>query len=237
MVCCEEEKSEHREFKNVFLRIFIKGQSPAAVFNKVTEIYLKFLRWEYGLNEIISTDCDLEKMLEVSAGVFNNPITLADRNMRYSYGTPKRSEGFLTPFYAEEILNRIETDGYNLVPHIYEYENHRVSSMDLFYAESHIGQLSLIEKDMLFKPSDSELLCLLAEKLEKAYSRRRIVLEEETNSLKLAIKELLDGKPAEIPQLKQEKRELYCFGIFELSEVQRATAGFICDSMEKHFQE
>lgn len=237
LVCCEEGEEEYRKFGSSFPVIYIKNQCLATVFNKVTEIYLKFLKWERRLDEIADSDCELEKMLEASSTVFGNPLTLADRNMRYSYGTPERNVEFLPPLYAEEIINRIETEGYNLAPHIYEYEGYRVSSIDLFYAESHIGQLSVIEKNVVFKPSDSELLYFLAKKLEKAYSKRRIVLEEETNSLKFALKELLDGRRAEVPQWLQNENELYCFGIFELNEVQRATAGFICDSMEKRFHQ
>lgn len=221
LLICAGECTNPAYRKNSF-PFWIVNTSFANLANTVTDIYRKFKEWEIDLLRVVNCDANLEQLLELSLPIFGNPINLVDWNMNYcvfmSHSLSKESmiEGDNWEFQntiaeylplkedqVQQIRDRIRKNGYDNAPRFCDdYISNPLCCIDLFYNGNYIGTLGIIGVYRPFYPSDASLLKFLASCVEESFSKHKTLLEQNRNSYKDVLRDLLTGKSADISDLK-----------------------------------
>jgi hypothetical protein len=194
----------------------------AELLSTLLNIYNKYEQWEKKLMQILNADASVEKLLQVSLPLFENPINLIDRQMKLSIVVPAQRDDkkqlsnplltiknieyvALEDKYANDIRERIQKIGYDTVPRFCDdyLDAQYFCCIDLFYGKQHIGVLGIIRDCRDIFPSDGELLQILAKYVESAFQKHSIQLEKLKHSRKEVILELLCNRPISDGDLQQ----------------------------------
>lgn len=263
LLLCAGECENAAYQKGNFPFIQVADVGFAELFHAVQGIYRKLHRWEKECSAILHADADIGALLKISLPILQNPITVADRHMRYLGSMPEGvqelqptvqmksidsqalKEGNLDGKEVNSICNRIAHHGYDVHPRLCHDFDDKVYNIDLFHAGLHIGQLSITNSMNPFRPSDPLLLQMLARILEKSFQRRSTILEEQTNSLKNIITELLNGNQvakvrlqravfAEGPHKSPGGNGRYqCIKVIQSSGNSKVPVSYICNCLEE----
>lgn len=239
--------------------IYLPDIELPALLNHVLDIYCGLTDWSHALQEIVFQDGSIDRLLQCSIPVFENPISVTDVKMnsiaRYSPNSVPGSEdgpfaaalhdGPLAPVDATAVRKRIQKLGYDRVPRLCRDYGGHVYNVDLLLGNLHLGQVSIIDTNRPFRPGDSQLLEELAIWVTKAFQQRSAFLNSSTDSFRALMFDLLEGRSFSEKELCQRSfypvgengkaPALFCVAICLSEESERFSPGYIARLLEKEF--
>ena len=95
--------------------IVVSGQLDLfTIFNQLQEIYDKFDRWELALQDILDTDAEVNRILEASMPIFENPISVIDANYQFLGYTKIIDELDSLKVYRPDKNNRLPFESFSV---------------------------------------------------------------------------------------------------------------------------
>lgn len=184
-----------------------KAASPFSLMNELQAIFDEFDRWEDALQQGVNTNADYQDLVDVSKGIFGNPVFVSDAN----YQVLAESENdYLTikhQYLPERcLLDLRESKDYEVLweqglPafsfHEYRHLSQVLRSRGLF-----VLFVSVMESDKKITDSIPALLQHLSKYLLVLFERGHPVDSLERNSLVLVVKRLLGNQPTTGRQLQ-----------------------------------
>ena len=178
------------------------------IFNLVQEIFIYYSRWEESLRRIPEDDADIRQMLLLSAYIFENPITVTNKNMEI-LGAAVLSEGpepewelakqNSIPLEAAKRLQDLQGCYLDVrEPYLHQDKGFEpVYSINLFIEDEYKGAVSLSELNRTFRTGDFALFRYLAGFIEKVVRSRAKSSSMSYQAIKEPLKDILNGMPAE----------------------------------------
>lgn len=187
--------------------IMVENSDLAAVSNAVLDIFDRFDNWEHALNDTLETTADVQKMLELSFPVFENPIVLMDSEFHFlAYSSIIDRRDDLAAFRPDE-NNMLQKQALSISLHNTNYNTGRREpflmicdgnahfSVNLYHGETFIGNLKIAFVLRPFRASDNVLCQFFAKLIEKAVSRLHTLSDDRGRSLEHIFRMLLQGTP------------------------------------------
>ncbi len=191
------------------LFVIHEQRDPLQVFNLLQGIYDRFDQWEAELNQILEQDADFGAMVQCSARIFGKRIVLTDKNLNILALTAPLAD----------FRGRLVKDGDMIGPEdiakvrsIYnEYRKRTepflhddgklyaggelIYSINLFVSDHYEGCASLFADPDPFRAEDFALFQVFAGFVQKGLHKQIKILNKQTVSTRMVIKDLLDGSP------------------------------------------
>jgi hypothetical protein len=205
------------DFVPFFDAVFVfRDISLFDLYDAVQEIYSEYEKWDEELRNILISGGDIQKMIDRSGRIFDNPVVLYDKlfsTVIYNEKTEKNTApGFLpdkhfltalvdSPNYGDPCSRRIA---------VFASPYHSTGLRSIYTNIASLGKfqyrLMVLEVFRKFTPSDSALLEHLANVIQIAVSG--ISGEEETiSTLSLLLRNILTGGHTEAHVLDQRMNE------------------------------
>jgi len=219
-----------------------KGADISGVLNCVQETFTKYGKWYLDMYEALLNEDGVQRLLELSLPLLENPVYFHDRNYRFvSYaeipGMPGGSDVFdiqknkgvmsldmiteikNTPYFEKTFETTKPTFHVDEGDLSYIYDN-------VWVGEKYWGRLFVDERVRPFKKSDYAVVGILCKMVVKALTSRKISPGTRYRFLEQKLVSLLEGRAVETGELSGELKlngweagdEWLCFQI-QLSEV------------------
>lgn len=223
-----------------------------ALFNAVQHIFDTYDAWEMVLNEIINGDANIDAMLECSAPVFENPLTVIDSEFRY-LGQWDRDEvrdgAQLAALGTSAILDPSDFGSYIAnrdlsmdvsEPFVLELLDSKTLNANLLDNGEYLGCLTVYCERRDFRPSDTQLAGYLATLLVRAIRRRSSLPGEEGTSLRRILIDLvdeipLDGRERTMLETQGREHTFVCVRIRLDHRLSQLPIGYVCTLVENAF--
>lgn len=222
------------------------------VFNAIQHIYDRHDAWSTVIGEIINDDANIDAVLECSAEIFDNPLTVIDSQFRYlgQWGREETSDqasllalgtsSILDPHdFSRYIANRdLSMDVAE--PFVLELLDSRTLNANLIDAGEYYGCLTVYQERRDFRPSDSQLASYLARMLVRAVKRRSRMPGVDSTSLRRIVMDLvnevpLDGRERAVLEAQTSKRAYACIRIRLNHRMSQLPIGYVCTLVESAF--
>lgn len=221
-------------------------------FNAIQHIFDRYDAWELVLSEIIYDDADINMMLECSAEVFDNPMTVIDAQFRYLGRWDKdgtSDQATLAGLGASAILSPEDFGAYIAnrdlsmdvaEPFVLELLDTKTLNTNLLDGHEYLGCLTIYRERREFRPSDTQLAGFLAVLLVRAIRRRRTLPEAEGTSLRRILIDLVDERPLDgreraLLDTLGSERPFVCVRIRLSHRLAQLPIGYVCTMVENAF--
>ena len=222
------------------------------VFNAVQHIFDRHDAWEMVLGEIINDDADIDTMLECSAEIFDNPLTVIDAQFRYlgQWGRDETSDrGSLLALGTSSILDPNDFTRYIAnrdlsmdvaEPFVLELLGTKTLNANLIDAGTYLGCLTIYAERHDFRPSDQQLASYLARLLVRAVRRRTRMPGADGTSLRRIVVDLvnetpLDGRERTMLEAQAHECTYVCVRVRLSHRLSQLPIGYVCTLMENTF--
>jgi hypothetical protein len=182
---------------------FFKGISVFDLYNVVEKIRMIYGDWDRDLREIAGGSRDVQKMLDRSVPVFNNPLVLYDHNL----STLASAKDFTDDFSAVSLMQRKKLADYASMVDFDEYYSKQKAAFftpctagvrSLYinvFRQGRAGcRLMLFEISRKFNPSDTPLLEHLANMIQDALAESPSADADSATALAYILKNILIGE-------------------------------------------
>ena len=173
------------------------------VFNLVQEVFNLYDTWEEQLWSILRHGAALPQMLDVSRGIFENPMLLIGSDFRYLGVT---EEGYLQnelglqldtqSFDAEKMatfLSLHDMSNHVREPLLLELQGKRTLSVNIFDQEEYLGCLTVFEGTRPFRDSDTALAVFFSKLLQQAIQLNPVLAGTRT-AVRRALRSVISGQ-------------------------------------------
>lgn len=232
--------------------IHVPNADYYSVFNEVQHIFDRFDAWETVLGEIINDDADINTMLECSAPVFDNPLTVIDSQFRYLglYGRENVSDAatlaglsasaILDPNDFKQYLAHHDLEMDVAEPFLLELLGTTTLNANLIDAGEYLGCLTVYYERRSYHKSDMQLADYLACMLVRAIRRRATLPESDGTSLRRIFMDLVQEIPLDnieraILDAPREDRSFVCVRIRLSHRLSQLPIGYVCTMVERAF--
>ena len=226
-----------------------ESENIFSVFNQVQEVFNKYEIWEEQINDILRGSASLVEMLEQSRDIFQNPMLLTGSDFNYLAYTDREyleehtGIRFDTPSFDPDLmatflsLHEIATDIKE--PLLLELMGRRTLSVNIFNDEEYLGCITVYEEFRNFYPSDMVLCMYFSHMLKQAIDRNPAIAGERY-ALRYALKDLIDGHPADPEQrrmISRNNNKGTCFCVVFRPETGSASlpTGYVASVIEQQF--
>ena len=220
-----------------------------SVFNRVQDVFNKYETWEERIGDILRGNASLVEMLEQSKNIFQNPMLLTGADFNYLAYTDKeyleKNTGirFDTPSFDPDLMatflsmHEIATDIKE--PLLFDLMGWRTLSVNIFNEEEYLGCITIYEKFRDFYPSDT-VLCLYFSHMLKQAIERTPALAGERSALRSALRDIIDGHPADPEQRRMISRQnhmgtCFCAVLRSSNESAPLPPGYVASVIEQQF--
>jgi len=187
------------------------------IFNLIQSLFNRYDEWNELLLQIIEQDADILKMVYQSIHIFENQITVVDKNLKIlARNVHKDTEGDSPEwemtsgdtvpakqiYKLKEIYNKKLQEGDRKKPLLYNYGEiidggqwgYRIN---IYLEDNYEGCVTLSAITRPFRQSEFVLLNKFSEYVKKALSIRYNIMHERTMSARSVIKDLLNSLPVD----------------------------------------
>ena len=176
------------------------------VFNLVQHIFDRYEAWEERLWHILRPGASLPQMLEVSRGIFENPMLLIGSDFRYLAVTDEE-------YFQKDLGIRLDTETFDaekmatflslhdLSTHVHdplllELQGIRTLSVNVFDQEEYLGCLTVFEAFRPLQDFDRALSIFLAKLLRQAVQQNP-TLASTRSAVRRALRSVIAGQPVD----------------------------------------
>ncbi len=176
------------------------------VFNLVQHIFDRYDTWEEQLWDILRHGASLPKMLDVSRGIFSNPLQLIGSDFRYLAVTDEA-------YIRENLGIRLDTETFDAEkmatflslhdlsthvrePLLLELQGARTLSVNVFDQEEYLGCLTVFEAFRPLRDSDRYLAIFLVKLLRQAIQQNP-VLASTRSAVRRALRSIIAEQPVD----------------------------------------
>ena len=176
------------------------------VFNLVQHIFDRYEAWEERLWHILRHGASLPQMLEVSRGIFENPMLLIGSDFRYLAVTDEE-------YFQKDLGIRLDTETFDaekmatflslhdLSTHVHdplllELQGIRTLSVNVFDQEEYLGCLTVFEAFRPLQDFDCALSIFLAKLLRQAVQQNP-TLASTRSAVRRALRSVIAGQPVD----------------------------------------
>ena len=176
------------------------------VFNLVQHIFDRYEAWEERLWHILRHGASLPQMLEVSRGIFENPMLLIGSDFRYLAVTDEE-------YFQKDLGIRLDTETFDaekmatflslhdLSTHVHdplllELQGIRTLSVNVFDQEEYLGCLTVFEAFRPLQDFDRALSIFLAKLLRQAVQQNP-TLASTRSAVRRALRSVIAGQPVD----------------------------------------
>jgi hypothetical protein len=187
--------------------------NPCAVFNIIQKLFDRYDAWEEDLRKMSVKDADIRGMVERSIEIFDNQITVVDKNLKVlAVNIPAASSGhdqwsiksghFIPPDVtakARQLYKHGEkqTDPMLFNNRVISGEDMWVYRVNLFFSNQYQGCVSLSAVKHPFRPGELAVLRKFSEYIKEALHKHAMMAVSTSSSPKAMIKDLLDYLPVD----------------------------------------
>ncbi len=187
--------------------LVVEGGDLVSVCNAVQRIFNRFDEWDREMWNVLMTSADLNRLIEISYPIFENPIVVIDADFRYlAYSSiidqrddmnlirPDENNLFQKQ-YISESFRQTTYDMSKREPFLIVYDGKTHYSINLFRDNNYIGNLKIAFIKRPFRTGDGALCQHFAEIVEKTVARWKTLTSGEFRSAERIYRALLDGNP------------------------------------------
>lgn len=223
-----------------------------STFNAIQRIFDRYDAWETVLGEIINDDADINTMLECSAPVFDNPLSVIDSQFRY-LGRWERDEtsdasilaglgasAILDPNDFERYLSHRDLEMDVAEPFLLELLGTTTLNTNLIDAGEYLGCLTVYYERRPWRKSDNQLADYLSCMIVRAIRRQSQLPEDSSTSLRRILMDLVDEIPLDnmeraLLDAPREESPYVCVRIRLGHRLNRLPIGYVCTMVERAF--
>ena len=223
-----------------------------AAFNAIQRIFDRFDAWEQDLEKDIEEDASIDAMLERSAELFGNPMTVIDA--QFSFLGQWQREGAsdqaaLAGLDASTILNPDAFASYIserdlsmdvAEPFVLDLLGTRTLNANLIDSGEYQGCLTIYCENRDFRASDTQIAGFFAGMLVRAIRRRATLPGANGTSLRRILMDLvdeipLDGLERAMLEARNEDQAYVCIRIRLDHRLSQLPIGYVCTMVESTF--
>lgn len=204
MICVGDHPPQTWFFRKISLFVVKDSQDLFRVFNLVQAVFDYFDAWESRMDQILEEDSDLGRMIDASAEIFTNQITITDHNAKVraaNCALPEYDQwvsGQLVPsdFLSLDNFRQCSTQ---TKPFLHRYPirpgggDLSVYSVNLTVHDQYAGCAAITDYIQAFKCGDFILFRKFVEFANKAVEKLSELQNSHAISMHSVIKDLLDG--------------------------------------------
>jgi len=252
MICAEGSPSLAYEHSGQPLLV-IQEAKILSLFNEILDIYERYDKWEKSLNMILSDSADIPTLVELTAPLVMNDITVIDRELHViAFRNFNRDENGMPILVSNvELFDTLTTK--QIVKYKKEIEENRKKNepffsddgcycINLFPGGDYFGNVSLYPRLHPIRSSDPYIISVLAEYILKALNLHSINLPNKRSQKETLIQKLLEGEFLSEGKLTEMITEhqgtdrflCLCFSISD--NTPGIPTNYICDKLRKHFR-
>lgn len=222
-----------------------------SVYMKIQEIFNYYDAWNDRLFELHRENADIQKLLEVSAPIFNSPLVVVDQDFHFLAATAsaeaelggkwKDERKNLSQYAIERFLSENEMKMEVKEPIFLKILDTNALCVNLFdRSAKYIGAFCVLITENSYKPSMDALAVYLARVIEKSIQKNPHIMTTERNMLKNMLRDLIHGSPVN-PNYRwylnesQQNVEYVCIVLCSLDPVNSLPAVYICNAFETAF--
>ena len=219
------------------------------VFNLVQEIFNRYDSWEEQLWSILRHGAGLSQMLDVSRGIFENPLLLTGTDFRYLGVTEedylKNQLGLqldTQTFDVEKMatfLSLHEMSIHVREPLLLELQGRRSLSVNIFDQEEYLGCLTVLEGQRAFRDSDKALAVFFCKLLRQAILQNP-VLSSTRAAVRRALRSVISGQSVDFEhrralRLESEKNTWVCVKLLPRSGSTHLPGAYLSAALEERY--
>lgn len=187
--------------------LVVESGNLISVNNAVLDIFDRFDAWDRALRQTLETTADIQKMLEVSFPIFENPMVVIDSEfhfLAYSAIINRRDDLALfrpdenNMFQKQYISLSLRNTNYNTSrrePFLMICDGNTHFSVNLYQGETYIGNLKIAFVLRPFRAGDNILCQYFAKLVEQAMTRLHNLADGQGRRLERVFRMLLQGNP------------------------------------------
>lgn len=227
------------------------------VFNMVQSVFDQYDKWEEKLYFILEHDADIDKMVQSSIDIFDNQITVVDKDLKILTVSIWGKEDDYLQELGMKSDNSIPLDIISKLQNIYSDNKGRKKpffcdydmlegglpayTVNLFFGERYEGSVSLAERNRSLRQSDYILFRKFCEYIQEALYKRMKNIKKQVITTRSVIKDLLDCFPVdefrikkalEFDTLDHSDGRWLCFIVRSLKSDSSLPVEYICSSLE-----
>ena len=185
--------------------IVVENSDTAAVTNTVMDIFDRYDTWNSALRETLETTADIQKMLEISFPIFENPIVVIDSEFHFlAYSSIIDRRDDLAVFRPDE-NNMLQKQKLSISLHNTNYNTGRREpflmivdgnthfSVNLYQGDAYIGNLKIAFVLRPFRAGDNILCQYFSKRIEQAVARLHSLSDGQGRNLENMFRLLLQG--------------------------------------------
>ncbi|MDR1532919.1 MAG: helix-turn-helix domain-containing protein, partial [Clostridiales bacterium] len=232
-----------------------ENENLFSVFNLIQGIFNKYDAWNEQLQEILNSNAGVEKMVECSRSIFENPIFVINADFRFiaysGYADPSeegREDTVMGPAGSDNLrlpalgrfLELSEPSFHVKEPQLFNLPGSSTLNVNLFKNEDYIGCLTIDYRLRAHLSGDTALARHLADMIMLATQKYPAVLYNEKGALRQALQGAVDGLPADAEQsmalaAANLGREYVCAKMQFSNRFAQLPAGYIRNMVEESF--
>ena len=187
--------------------LVVENGELVTVNNTVLDIFERFDNWDRALHEVLETNADIQKMLDLSFSVFENPMVVIDAEFHFlAYSAIINRRDDLAVFRPDEnnmfqkqyLSISLRDTNYNTgrrEPFLMICDGNTHFSVNLYQGETYIGNLKIAFVLRPFRTGDNILCQYFAKLVEQAVARLHDLSDGQGDRLEHIFRMLLQGKP------------------------------------------
>lgn len=237
--------------------IHIRGDVRSTqAFNRITNIYNRFDRWEEALRDVLDSTASLMALLQCSRDIFDNPIVILNSNFHYLAHTDfdymqlgkmdriswggKESTG-LPLESLNEFMELHELSTNVKEPLLLKLPGSTTLNVNLFENGEYAGCLCIDYQNRKYRESDKALAKYLAQIVQLALRRYAAVSGSEQGRLRQALRDIVEGSHIALSQRRTIdtsylEQEHVCVKIKFSSSMVQIPVKYLCNAIEDEFR-
>lgn len=170
-----------------------------SLFNMLQNIYEQYDSWDWQLQQCINSYSDLQRMIDVSDNIFQNPIYFSDANYKILAESQNNPLNIKYDYIPEKCINDLKNnEDYEKMwqsgmPAI-SYHDYRHLSMVVKFQGKFVVFLSIMEANIPFRNSDATLLQYLSNYVLIHYEQNLVRNENSYPSVNYFVKQYLNNQ-------------------------------------------
>lgn len=231
--------------------IQISGKSDFfSVYLAIQRLFDSFDSWNDELFELFKADADIQKVIECSTRVFENPIVVIDNDFNFIASAGHHDNvfddlwsdpsGALSGYSIEHFLSSNELHFDEHEPLFLRIVDRNALCVNLFTSEDgYVGCLCIITSEDRVRPGHDALASYLARIIEKSIARNPGLVATERNARRLLLRDLVCARP-----VRPDRRWLLdtnspsgfiCVSLHAAESDRSLPLGCLCTSFEASF--
>lgn len=224
------------------------------IFNEILAIFERYEIWEKSLKQILSTNANIQEMVQITGPLLMNDITVVDKDLhiiaaasyrRGVHGQPEVISAVnLYDSMPIELADKYQ-QGFmeNLTKKDSYFADYGCYCKNVFIENQYWGNLSVFPMLGPLKPSDPYIFDIMADAIIQALHISSVSVQKEIRTEERIIRKLMDGESVETELLEvfnqpcsDSESERYLFLCIRIPEdFRKVTHDYLAESLHKVF--